>query len=243
MLLSSSAFSQNVLEITLVEDPWPPYIEGQPGELASGGKLIKLYDEVFKQVDGLKVNYYLEPWKRALIEVEQGKRDGIMALFKTPERLEVMDFTVPIFTGRTMLWYSTKKFQKPLSWNKIEDLTPYNLIMLRASAMGRPLKEARANGIPLTITEVNNHQQQFEILSVGRGDIAVLTEIVGYHYIGKRNWQDHIVPMDKPLTEDDVYYMAFSKKSPARKFIPQINRVIENMKESGRLTRILTVGE
>ena len=162
-----------------------------------------------------------------------------MALFKTPERLEVMDFTAPIFTGRTMLWYSTKRFPNGLKWEKIEDLTPYHIVMLRGSAMGKPLVDAKKYGIPLMITDINSHDQQLEMISLGRGDITVLTEIVGYHYLHENGLKNTIVPMEKPLSADDVYYMAFSKKSPARKLIPQINMIIEGMQKTGQLDRIL----
>jgi len=239
LLFVSTTFAQSPINITLVEDPWPPYIEGKAGAPATGGTLIKLYKKVFQQLDGVNVNYLLMPWQRALIEVEQGKRDGIMALFKTPERAKVMDFTVPIFTGRTMLWYSSEKFPNGLSWNKIEDLAPHHIIMLRGSAMAKPLVDAKTDGVPLTITEINTHKQQFEMISLGRGDITVLTEIVGYHYLNTSKSDKHIIPMQKPLSDGDVYYMAFSKKSPARKLIPQINTVIESMQASGELNKIL----
>jgi polar amino acid transport system substrate-binding protein len=227
------------MKITLAEDPWPPYIEGEVDQPASGGTLLTLYKEVFKQIKGVEVNYQLMPWKRALIEVEQGKVDGIMALYKTPERLEFLEFTAPIFTGRTLLWYSADKFPAGLKWETLEDLVPYHIIMLRGSAMGKLLLEAQNNGLPLTISNTNNHKQQFEIISLGRGDITVLTEIVGYHFLQTHQFKGKIIPMEKPLSEDDVYYMAFSKKSPARKLIPQINEIIENMQQTGQLDKIL----
>lgn len=239
LLFLSCASAQEVMKITLAEDPWPPYIEGEVDHPVSGGTLVNLYKEVFKQIKDVEVSYQLMPWKRALIDVEQGKIDGIMALFKTPERLAFLEFTAPVFTGRTMLWYSAEKFPKGLKWNTLEDLVPYHIIMLRGSAMGKPLLEAQKTGIPLTITNTNNHKQQFEIISLGRGDITVLTEIVGYHFLGKNKLKGTIVPMEKPLSDDDVYYMAFSKKSPARKLIPQINEILERMQKTGQLDRIL----
>lgn len=239
ILLAASASSANVTHITLVEDPWPPYIEGKLGEEVTGGSLVKLYKRVFEQIESVQVSYHLMPWKRALLEVEQGKQDGIMALFETQERLKVMDFSDPIFTGRTMLWYSSLKFPMKLNWNTYDDLSPYHIIMLRGSAMAQPLLDAQMKGTPLTITEVNSHPQQFDVISRGRADITVLTEIVGHHLLNTGKYSGRIVPMDKPLTADDVYYLAFSKKSPARKLIPRINSIIASMRKSGELDRIL----
>ena len=239
LLFIASASVQSKMRITLVEDPWPPYIEGEIDKPASGGTLINLYKEVFRQIEDVEVSYHLMPWKRALIEVEKGSRDGIMALFKSPERLKVMDFTAPIFTGRTMLWYSLDKFPNKLKWDTIEDLKPYHIIMLRGSAMAKPLIDAKNNGLTLNITNTNSHEQQFEIISRGRADITVLTEIVGYHLLLNNGLKGSIEPMEKPLSADDVYYMGFSKNSPAKKLIPQINKIIKNMQKTGQVDRIL----
>lgn len=239
-LFLTSVSANEVIKITLVEDPWPPYIEGKTGFSAEGGRLINLYREIFKQIEGVEVNYLLLPWKRALFEVELGKQDGIMALFKTSERIKVMDFTDPIFTGRTLLWYAKSKFPERLEWDSVEDLVSYNIVMLRGSEMGRPLLDAVDNGTPLNITEVGTHLKQFEMISRDRAEITPLTEIVGYHLLQEHKGMGDITPMEKPLSSDDVYYMAFSKKSPAKALIPKINEVIRTMEEKGLIYKILT---
>jgi polar amino acid transport system substrate-binding protein len=237
--VSTHVAAQSVATISLVEDPWPPYIEGEVGEHASGGKLIDLYRELFKRMEGVEVHYLLMPWKRALVEVERGRRDGIMALFKSPERARVMDFTAPIFTGRTMLWYAQSKYPAPINWETMDDLKAYNIVVLRGSAMADPLHEAVDRGVPLSIIEVNSHHQQFEVVLKGRADIAPLTEVVGYHLLDNQGLKGAMVPMKKPLSSGDVYYMAFSKKSPARKLIPRINTIIDDMQKEGLITRFL----
>lgn len=234
-----SVMATETLEITLVEDPWPPYIEGAIDSEVAGGVLINLYKEVFSRIDGVRVKYILLPWKRALLDVENGTHDGIMALFKNPERVKIMDFTEPVFEGRTMLWYSTSKFPAGVEWNKVDQLTPYRIVILRASAMGAPLMEAKEKGMPLNIIQVNSHLQQFQMLFHGRAEIAPLTEIVGYHLIKQHNWSGKIAPMSKPLSAGDQYFLAFSKKSPARHLIPQINSVLREMKKSGLVDEIL----
>jgi len=230
------------MSISLVEDPWPPYIEGRLGEHASGGKLIELYRELFNRIDGAEVQYLLMPWKRALVEVERGRKDGIMALFKSPERTRVMDFTAPIFTGRTMLWYARSKYPEPINWDTMDDLKAYNIVVLRGSAMAAPLRDAIDRGIPLSIIEVDSHQRQFEMVLRGRADIAPLTEVVGYHLMNHEDMKGVMVPMKKPLSSGDVYYMAFSKKSPARKLIPRINAIIGDMQKEGLINRFLLSG-
>ena len=238
-VVSTHVAAQTPMTINLVEDPWPPYIEGEVGRYASGGKLVELYRELFNRIEGVKVQYLLMPWKRALLEVERGRQDGIMALFKSPERTRVMDFTAPIFTGRTMLWYAQSKYPAPINWNTMHDLEPYNIVILRGSAMADPLLEAVNRGVPLSIIEVNSHRQQFEMVLKGRADIAPLTEVVGYHLLDQEGLRGAMLPMEKPLSSGDVYYMAFSKKSPARKLIPRINAILGDMQKEGTIARFL----
>ncbi len=239
MLFISSASAENILKITLVEDPWPPYIIGQLNSEAQSGVLIDLYKEIFKQIEGVEVQYLLMPWKRALLEVEEGRHDGIMALFKNTARMKVMDFTIPVFTGRTLLWYSNTKYPGGIKWNSMEDLIPYQIVMQRSSAMGKPLQFAVKNGVPLNIYKVTSHIQQFQLLLSGRYDITPLTEIVGYHLLQEHGWNGKIIPMEKPLSLDDQYYLGFSKKTSARKLIPKINAIIEEMKKKGAIDKIL----
>lgn len=242
LLMTSLSFrvaAEGPMTISLVEDPWPPYIEGMIGKPATGGKLVNLYQELFSRIEGVQVEFLLMPWKRALLEVESGRQDGIMALFKSPERASVMEFTRPIFTGRTMLWYAQSKYPAPINWDTMDDLKDYNIVVLRGSAMADPLLDAVDRGTPLSIIEVNSHRQQFEMVHRGRADIAPLTEVVGYHLLDQEGWNGAMVPMQKPLSSDDVYYMAFSKKSPARKLIPRINAVLDEMQKEGLITRFL----
>ena len=238
-IISSRVAAENPMTISLVEDPWPPYIEGNVGEHASGGKLIELYRDLFSRIEGVTVQYLLMPWKRALVEVEHGRQDGIMALFKSPERTSVMDFTAPIFTGRTMLWYARSRYPEAVNWDTMDDLRAYNIVVLRGSAMAAPLLDAVDRGVPLSIVEVDSHQRQFEMVLRGRADIAPLTEVVGYHLLDREGLKGAMVPMQKPLSSGDVYYMAFSKKSPARKLIPRINTIIDDMQKENLITRYL----
>lgn len=135
--------------------------------------------------------------------------------------------------------YSLDKFPNKLKWETIEDLKLYHIKVLRGSTMCKPLIDAKNNGLPLNITNTNSHEQQFEIISRGRADITVLTEIVGYHLLLNNGLKGSIEPMEKPLSADDVYYMGFSKNSPAKKLIPQINRIIESMQKTDQVDRIL----
>ncbi|MFT5520355.1 MAG: hypothetical protein ACI9IA_000947 [Enterobacterales bacterium] len=50
-------YVQHTLKITLVEDPWPPYVTGKLGAEADGGVVIDLYKELFKRIEDVEVTY------------------------------------------------------------------------------------------------------------------------------------------------------------------------------------------
>jgi hypothetical protein len=53
--LSLRVAAEGPMTISLLEDPWPPYIEGIIGKPASGGKLVNLY------LEGVQVEFLLMP--------------------------------------------------------------------------------------------------------------------------------------------------------------------------------------
>ena len=63
--------------------------------------------------------------------------------------------------------------------------------------------------------------------------------MVGYHLLEQEGLKGAMVPMQKPLSSGDVYYMAFSKKSPARELVPRINKILGEMEKEGLISRFL----
>lgn len=59
--LSLRVAAEGPMTISLLEDPWPPYIEGMIGKPASGGKLVNLYQELFSRIEGVQVEFLLMP--------------------------------------------------------------------------------------------------------------------------------------------------------------------------------------
>ena len=80
--------------ITLVEDPWPPFINvDKTTQKITGGIAIQVIQKIFKRIKDVEVNFIIRPWKRALLEVKEGKFDGIPALQKTPEREKFLEYS------------------------------------------------------------------------------------------------------------------------------------------------------
>ncbi len=223
--------------VILSNDPWPPYILGESGKSPPGGSGVTLIKKIFDQLENVKVKFKLSPWKRVLKEAEFGKVDGIMLILKTDERSEYLDFTIPLFEKRRLLWYSSERYPDGIHWNTLKDLSRYKIGAGSGYSLGSELNAAVKQGV-LKVQQVYHIDLAFKMLKMGRIDIIPLNEAVAYDIIKKNGWLDLIVADEKPVSTS-VYHMSFSKKSLAKKLIPRINQIITEMKNEGLINLIL----
>lgn len=222
--------------VTLATDPWPPYVTGDLDRGVNGGIIFELVTEIFARIDGVEVEFAMLPWKRALAEVRNGALDGIPMLLKTPERETYMAYTDPLATSRSLIWYSKERFPNGFGWEQVDDLISYRIGVARGYSYGvmdAPLKSGRFD-----VTAVNDTSQLFRMLKLQRLDLVLANDAVGYTQIERHADAGSIVPADKE-TEVETHYMSFSKKSPAVHLIPQINRIMAEMRKEGVTARIL----
>ncbi len=55
--------------------------------------------------------------------------------------------------------------------------------------------------------------------------------------IAKMGYKDKIVPLDVPVSQQDVY-ITFSKKSKFLKYIPRVNQRITEMRDNGTIEKM-----
>lgn len=233
----SSAESETKQVVTFTSDPWPPYVLGELGKEATGGIGVELMRRIFARIEGVDVSFPLVPWKRALRAVEQGAMDGIAVLLKTPEREQYMEYTDVLLTSPDLVWYSASRFPDGFGWERFEDFAPYNLAVIRGHSYGEEIDKVIEAGF-LTITEVTSSEQMFTMLARGRVDLALANATVGFASVKELAQGSEIIAAKKPAGEH-VYYVAFSKESPARRLIPAINQIISDLRREGVIDKII----
>jgi ABC-type amino acid transport substrate-binding protein len=226
--------------VTLTGDPWPPYVIGEIGKEATGGTAVELVKQIFEFLPNTDVVFPMIPWNRALMEVKNGSMDGIAILLKTPERERSLDYTEPLFKSYSLVWYSTEKFPDGFSWLTLSDLSSYSIGITRGYSYGDQIDDAIASG-ELAVTPVPTVKHLFTMLARERVDIALAGDAVGHDLAAGISATATIRAAEKP-TGTDVYHLAFSKRSPARKLIPQINQAIAEMREQGFIEQIISGG-
>lgn len=217
--------------VTLTGDPWPPYVEGELGQEARSGIVVELVQRVFSRLEGVEASFPLIPWNRALKEVEEGTKDGIVALLKSAERERYMVYTDPLFESRNLVWYSSTRFPRGFNWDRIDDLAAYRVGITKGYTYGEDIDQAIETGL-LPVVRVPTVDRLFAMLARDRVDMALANDNVGYALAGQYASGNELVAADK-ATGKDVHYMAFSKKSPAQDLVPRVNRILSELRAEG----------
>ena len=222
--------------VLLVGDPWPPYVIGEMGEDATSGVAVEIAKKIFSQIDGAMVRFPLIPWKRALREVEEGQSDGIGMLLKTPEREVYMLYTVALVTGENLIWSATGETAARFEWASIEDLHGLRIGVTQGYSYGEELDRSFKKGdvIPVLAPTV---EHLFEMLANGRINLALANDAVGYS-LARKHPEAAILPSIRAVNSE-TFYIGISRKSPAVKLVPAINRAIEALRAEGTIDRIV----
>lgn len=221
--------------IVIAEDPWPPFTFGSYGP-TNKGIAVDILRELFGRLD-VKISLQLFPWKRVLKSVETGKIDGVMMLKKIPERESYLEYTNPIFTSYERLYFKPAKLGE-FKWNSFEDLKPYRICLINGYTYDKDFISA-VNTLKLNIILAQTVEQALMMLHAERFDLAVMDEVVARYQIGRNpQWASSLRESRAPVGKV-TYHMAFSRYSPARKLIPEINRMLDEMKSDGAIDKIL----
>lgn len=237
--LVSLSWSVSALEprtITLVGDPWPPYVNAKMGEDATSGIAVEISNEIFSRLENVEVRYPTIPWKRALREVELGYHDGVSMCLKTAEREKFMAYTDPLLVGRNLVWSVADKNGQPFEWDSFEEFHGLRIGIVPDYSYGKEFDELiRTNKVQTFPGPTQKHL--FTMLANGRIDIVMANDAVGGRLASDIS-QVQIKAASR-ATNSETFYMAFSRKSSAMKLIPEINKILEDLVEEGFIEKVI----
>ncbi|EIK98583.1 hypothetical protein PMM47T1_01055 [Pseudomonas sp. M47T1] len=83
MFLACLSLNAQAEKLRIVTDPWAPYAYQRNGQ--GMGIDYEVTAKVFERL-GVDIQWQFLPWKRCLAMLEQGEADGVLDIFRTPER-------------------------------------------------------------------------------------------------------------------------------------------------------------
>lgn len=236
-LLCHSVSSREVRQLIFVSDPWPPFVLGKEGGKAQGGISIELCQEIFSRL-GIPFSSQLHPWKRALVYLKTGEADFTFPLIQNEERSVDIAFTDTVMTDKSRVWFLGARKGGPIEWETITDLKPYRIGIVSGYSHGELFNQAIKDGI-LKTEPCISYEQGIRKLLHSRMDLLLGNESVIYSLIRSHpEWKGKLKYASK-ISSQHFYRIGISKKSPAMVLIPEINRLIGEMKTDGTIDRIL----
>lgn len=210
---------------------WPPIMFQKDAEIIGAGpELVTL---IFGDL-GIKVeSRYIGPWDVVQQKAKSGEVDVLVAAYKTVERQTYMDYSIPYTTDPIIV--NVKK-GKAFTFNKWDDLIGKKGVVMTGDSYGQTFDDYLAQ--KLTTTKVNDSKQAFNLLKTEKADYFIYALYSAKKEIKNQGLTDVIEILPKYVGEEN-FYITISKKSPYLKYLPEINRLINQYKTEGTINNLL----
>lgn len=209
---------------------WPPYTLLEDGQVRGiDADLLQL------ALSNLGVSYEitLEPWRRCLRKMADGKLDILLDAFYSDERAKTMIFPSEPMAESAMVLFHART--RPHNIRSVDDLKGLRVGTEPGYAYSH---EAFATGTHFVREDAPTLDANIGKLMLGRIDLVITDRAVGLFTAKNLGVQDEIAYSPQPLYSDHVY-AAFSRRSEAAALVPSFERELRRLKQSPEYTAIL----
>ena len=231
-VLSLSTFAQTE-ELTIVTGELPPFTSANPEE----SYLTEVLQEVGKEM-GVTFTIKFLPWKRCEQQVDRLEAWGAFPYARTTAREEKHSFSDRLyFVAAKFFYYSPDGEKKDIPYADLQDLKPYRIGGVRGYFYVKALEDA---GLQFEL--VANEEQNPQKLAIGRIDLTIMNETVGWHLIKKLFPPDKVKnfgTLEKPYVESGSYLMTSKDYPNNEELLARFNAALKTVKESGVYQRII----
>lgn len=229
-----SSASEERIHFNLASFNYPPFYFVSDNKIQ--GIAVDLTKEIFDRMK-LEVSFNMYQLRRALDQLKKGKEDGLMILIKTPERAEYLLFTESITSVRGYLWCTDDKGCDQIENFDAETMQDYRIGVTKGYSYGVELDAIIKNMQEVEI--VNTDLQNYKKLISNRIDIFPGNEIVSQYLLTQYPEIQNRIVRSKQHFMQWVLHMGISKKSPLASFLPEINKIIKELKEEDFINKII----
>ena len=209
--------------------------ENPPFMFAKDGKPAGVYPALIAAAmskAGVAITMEAKPWKRALSEIDEGK-SGIGGIYKNNERAQKYDFSEPILTENTAVYFNKSK---PIDFKTVADLNGKKVGVIRGWSYGDAFDAARKAGT-ISTEETSSDYSNLMMLAKGRVDAVLAIEEAGEAAIAAANLAD--IEQGKTFLASNKVHLAFAKSAKQTDTLGRFNKAIAAMKQDGSLDKIV----
>ncbi len=227
VLLASQAAAQTLSLSTI---KYPPLVLDK-----DQGVVLEIAEEVMGRV-GLNVNFRIYPWARSLSMAVKGRSDGILPIFKTPERAQKLQFhDVPLFTIDMILF--RKAQQDDIFDGEVASIIGKKIAFITATNLTPAFDSAKKDGRIQPIF-ANSIEQQMRMLNAERVDFIVAERYAGLQSLAKLKLDSVIQQSKVPVVSNPVFIGLYPNEN-ARRISKQIDLAITKMKTDGTYEKLV----
>lgn len=208
------------------------YVEN--GKLS--GLLVDLSEEAFRRM-GRPYEFRLLPWPRCVAEVRSGEIDGVMTMFRTPDREAHLNFNQEAVLLQTESIFVKKDELKSFDGD-LAALAGKQIGVVYQTSYGPRLDHALAAGLFGPINTQRNMADLVKMLAHGRIDLLPgdRRRILGA--AASSGLQDEIRELQPPI-EIIPSYIAFTKMRDMTPVAQAFDQALRAMKADGTYAAIL----
>lgn len=181
---------------------------------------LELAHDFFSQYHiDLAVRPVLTPWKRAVQDMETGRLDMILTIYKTPARTQYMAFSIPFVEVPTAVIVPAGS---SLKTTRIDDLLGLRGLKVRGASLGRTIDR---HGHRLSIEDTTDEAMILRMLVKGHADYGVGAQYIFQTKVQEMGYTHQIRILSPPLSIRGLRF-AFSRKSRFVKYLTPFNEYL-----------------
>ncbi len=169
------------------------------------------------------------PWARTLDLLFQGEIDATAGAYFKTERQRLYHYSDPFYEDDIMVF---QHVDRRFGYRQISDLRGYRGARPHGGSLGNEIDSYSSQNLDVVYSPTID--RIFDLLVAGHVDYVLLGRYDGLATLRKLGIQDEIIAVDPPVARNPVHLM-FSRNSPCRRHIQQINALIAELGDRGIL--------
>ena len=215
--------------VVAIDNANPPFMYQEAGQ--AKGLYPMLLRAVFQRA-GISVEVRAMPWKRALRMGENG-RVGIGGIYKTAARLEVFDYSQPLFEEKLLIYV---RKGAAIKFEQIGDLYDKRVGVIRGWSYTAEFDEALKNG-RIQASLSSSDEANFRMLVSGRLDAVIAIELAGQRLIQQLQLSN-VQALELPLSINPTY-LVFGKKAQQQALLQRFDQSLLEMRADGSFDKLV----
>jgi len=218
--------------LRLVANFWEPFT-GKG--LEHDGCAAELVTTALKRA-GYDASVTIEPWARALRYTYSGRFDGIVAIWRTRERLALIDFSQAYYENRIVV---LKRRDRELQINSLKDLTGLTV----GTGIDYGYNDELSDATNFKREAVTFTVQNLEKLMSSRVDVAIEDDVIAKYHMAKdeadRHYGRDLELLLPPLFTLPLHFGMSGQFPRHREVIEQFDAALAAMRADGSYAEIL----